>query len=258
MAKGISFDSAFIASQALKRTNWKKAGRRAGHGGEYDVSFGGYECSSSVMGSDSIGFASNRHKRHDLVSGNKHLDIPLWLVDIIKSDNEVARAISTKVFKPESPHKRALVELSKDIELMTGRKATSSTKARRANVEHYIQVRIFYMLERYYPDIYNVTKSVPNGGLRHEKTGRDLKAEGQKDGSPDIDLEYPRGAYHGMKLEVKSEVGIVSDSQHEKILAYNQLNFYAVYAKGFDACWEKIINYIELPEFDNITRLASI
>lgn len=46
--------------------------------------------------------------------------------------------------------------------------------------------------------------AVPNGGLRDAVTGKRLKDEGVKAGVPDIILPVPRGAYHGLFIELKA------------------------------------------------------
>lgn len=55
--------------------------------------------------------------------------------------------------------------------------------------------------------------AVPNAARRSEATGAILKREGLRTGAPDLVLDVPRGPYHGARIEMKTENGVVSDSQ---------------------------------------------
>ncbi|WP_141106691.1 VRR-NUC domain-containing protein, partial [Vibrio parahaemolyticus] len=84
-----------------------------------------------------------------------------------------------------------------------------------------------------------------------------MSYEGQKKGVPDIFFPIPRGVYHGFFLEVKTEKGRPSKEQQEKIKMFRELGYYVVVAKGFDECIYQINSYLQLPTFDNKTRLAA-
>ncbi|HIF9321634.1 hypothetical protein ACWU37_21000 (plasmid) [Photobacterium damselae subsp. damselae] len=264
MAGGVRFSEEFVQEQMEKRKRLKAKGRKAGHGGNYSITQLGSsrDCSAAIKRTraakqkqqgSSVGFAQNDAGLNNSVS---MLGLPDWLKEIIKTDGEIKRGLIDKRYKPESPHKEALIALAKDITLMTGRKANATTKGRQANYEHYIQVRIFYCLERDFPNEYYFVKAVPNGGLRHNKTAFDMLAEGQKKGALDIDIELARGKYHGMKLEVKAKNGSLSKFQSERIERLNEQGYYATCQKDFDDCWSSILNYFALPEFDNITEIT--
>ena len=55
--------------------------------------------------------------------------------------------------------------------------------------------------------------AIPNGGHRHKAVAVRMKAEGMKAGVPDICLPVPRGSWHGLYLELKTEDGSVSRAQ---------------------------------------------
>ncbi|MGL5225797.1 MAG: hypothetical protein ACRC8Q_10835 [Aeromonas sp.] len=100
-----------------------------------------------------------------------------------------------------SPHAKALASLAR----------TPSNE--KGHEEHYEQVRIFDCIERTDPELYSLMVAIPNGGHRSKKTGADLKAEGVKAGYPDIIIDYPAGAYHGCRIELKASKGVVSEAQ---------------------------------------------
>lgn len=246
MAGGVRFGADFVKKQVSKRKKWIKGGVRAGHGGSFSLAFA--ETSISSGGISESYF--------DGVISAPQLDrLPDWLTEIIKNDVEIKKALAIKGYYPESPHKKALVKLAKDPSLYLGIKEGGNI-IKKANKEHYIQVALFYKLESSYPTIYPYCKSVPNGGIRPVKTAIDLNAEGLKDGSLDFDIDYPKGAYHGMRVEVKTETGTASRQQKLNVDRLNKVNYYSIIGKGFDICWNQIAIYLELPEFDNMTVIA--
>lgn len=62
------------------------------------------------------------------------------------------------------------------------------------------------------PDPY-LLFAVPNGGRRGAAEAAILKGEGVRTGVPDLFLAVPRGRYHGLFLELKTEDGRISKHQ---------------------------------------------
>lgn len=54
---------------------------------------------------------------------------------------------------------------------------------------------------------------IPNGGSRDAVEGKHLKQQGVKRGVPDLCLPVPRGQYHGLYIEMKTETGSTSREQ---------------------------------------------
>ena len=54
---------------------------------------------------------------------------------------------------------------------------------------------------------------IPNGGSRDAIEGKHLKQQGVKRGVPDMCLPVPRGAYHGLYIELKTEKGRAAQEQ---------------------------------------------
>lgn len=263
---GVRFDEAYLDELLTKRKEWSKQGVKAGHGGNFNLKADtNRKCSTSIQ---RIKASKEKHEKQFGVApvsdrylsilrqGINTKELPEWLVNYINEDDELAMTITTKDFTSASPHKQRLAALAKDVTLLTGRKATPTQKAKKANPEHFIQVRIFYLLERDYPFEYQFIKAVPNGGLRLDSVGFEMLAEGQKKGSPDIDIDLPKGCYHGMKLEVKAKNGVLSLMQKEKLELLSSIGYHATFKKGFDNCWIAIMNYFALPPFDNKTKIS--
>jgi hypothetical protein len=71
--------------------------------------------------------------------------------------------------------------------------------------EHLEQAALFQWLAEKYP--YALAFAIPNGGLRNVKVALKLKAEGVKPGVPDLFIAEPRGANHGLFIEMKKSHG---------------------------------------------------
>ena len=62
--------------------------------------------------------------------------------------------------------------------------------------------------------------AIPNGGKRGIITAIKLKAEGVTAGIPDLCLPVARGGFHALYIEMKTETGTVSESQHKMRTAF--------------------------------------
>ncbi|HIF9337709.1 TPA: hypothetical protein ACX6RO_001797 [Photobacterium damselae] len=262
------FSEAFLVAQIEKRKQWSAKGHKAGHGGNYNL-----DLTHELKQENTIQALSRNNRpakapiaRQSSENGNaKYLtalrsgisvdSLDSWLIDIIKDDDDIALALVQKGYMPQSAHKQALVELAKDFTLLTGKPKTETSKGRNANIEHYIQVRLFYLIEKYYPEEYYFVKAVPNGGIRGKKTRFDMQAEGQKKGAHDIDIDLPKGRYHGCKVEVKRENGTLSIEQKVRLERLEEKGYFCYCGKGFDQCWSVFKAYFELPDFDGTTEI---
>jgi len=88
--------------------------------------------------------------------------------------------------------------------------------------------------------------AIPNGGARDVRVGKKLKAEGVKRGVPDLCLPVPCGVYHGMYIEMKTEVGRATPEQKQWIQDLNEQGYYAVIAKGWEQAKNEILGYLAL------------
>jgi len=87
--------------------------------------------------------------------------------------------------------------------------------------------------------------AIPNGGLRSKAVAAKLKAEGVKAGYPDMALNVPRGPYHGLFIELKSEKGRVSPLQSEWLTKLNAYGNLAVTAYGWIEAKQHLENYLD-------------
>ena len=93
-------------------------------------------------------------------------------------------------------------------------------------------------------DIYPELKllfHVPNGGTRDVVEAKHLKDQGLKPGVPDLCLPVPRGQYHGLYVEMKTEKGKTSEDQDWWI---EQLKMQGYYVGAYHG-WQSAIQIIE-------------
>ena len=69
--------------------------------------------------------------------------------------------------------------------------------------------------------------AIPNGGSRDIREAKNLKRQGVKAGVPDLCLPVPKGAYHGLYIEMKVGRNKPSAKQNEWLAALGG-NGYAV------------------------------
>ena len=116
------------------------------------------------------------------------------------------------------------------------------------NTEHHEQRKVFEWARLYesrYPEL-AIMFAVPNGGDRHPAVAAKLKAEGVRPGVPDIVLPVPRGGFHGLFIEMKSDKGRASHDQLKYISTLNRNGYYAMVCRGFDEAVEAIRCYLAL------------
>lgn len=94
-----------------------------------------------------------------------------------------------------------------------------------------------------YPDL-KYLYAIPNGGKRHIVTAARMKAEGARVGVSDLHLPVPRGAYHGMWIEMKSAKGRLSPEQKEWIEAMLALGHYACVCREWSKARDALVMYL--------------
>lgn len=87
---------------------------------------------------------------------------------------------------------------------------------------------------------------IPNGGKRSKTEAARFKQEGVKAGVPDIFLPVPRGAYHGLFVEMKRIKDFVTSAAQKKwIEDLNTQGYKAVICYGWADAAETILDYLE-------------
>lgn len=85
---------------------------------------------------------------------------------------------------------------------------------------------------------------IPNGEKRDAVTGARLKRMGVKAGIPDIFLPIPKGQWHGLFIEMKTDKGVLSKSQRERIESLRQNGYRVDVCRGFLKAKETIEEYM--------------
>lgn len=82
---------------------------------------------------------------------------------------------------------------------------------------------------------------IPNGGARDQIEAKHLKDQGVKPGVPDLCLPVPRGQYHGMYIEMKTETGKPSLEQDWWVEEISRQGYFVEVCHG----WRSAIRTIE-------------
>ena len=85
-----------------------------------------------------------------------------------------------------------------------------------------------------------------------------MKAQGVKPGVPDIVMDLPRGAYHGLRIELKATPphdAPVASSQTDWNVRLDAAGYCALICKGVDAAKQATETYLALGVFDGVSRI---
>lgn len=121
-----------------------------------------------------------------------------------------------------------------------------SFSAAAAPSEHDEQVQFIRLVEvTFPPEVAALLFAIPNGGARHIKTARELKAEGVRSGVPDMFFAYPRSGYSGLFIEMKRRHGgRVSEAQTAYIEALRGKGYKVEVCKGCDEAYSELVKYL--------------
>ena len=108
--------------------------------------------------------------------------------------------------------------------------------------EGQIQAQIFQWAS-YRPDL-SLLFAIPNGGTRHKIEAVNLKRQGVKSGVPDMFLPVARRGYHGLFIELKTEIGRTSKNQNAWIESLNKQGYFCEVCHGFDSAMRVIKWYM--------------
>ena len=103
-------------------------------------------------------------------------------------------------------------------------------------------------MESDHPAIYRLTHSTPNSGKRGKLTAFIMQSEGQRAGYPDTTLDAARGAYHGLRVEIKTMTGKPSAEQLKVAAELRAEGYSVVFAYGLQAALCAFLEYWNLPK----------
>lgn len=92
----------------------------------------------------------------------------------------------------------------------------------------------------------NLLYHIPNGGSRNKLEAVNLKRQGVKAGVPDLCLPVPRGAYHGLYIELKAGKNKPTEKQKDWIVWLRSQNYAAEVCRGWEEAAETIQSYLGL------------
>lgn len=111
--------------------------------------------------------------------------------------------------------------------------------------EHDLQVQCVRWFRLYYPKYARLLFAIPNGGQRNRIVAAKLKAEGVVAGVPDLFLAVPKGAYHGLWIEMKNgKAGKVSNKQNDMINVLKEQGYQCEVARSFNEFEGVIRDYL--------------
>ena len=87
--------------------------------------------------------------------------------------------------------------------------------------------------------------AIPNGTRTTYGIARKMRMEGVKKGVPDLFLPVPKGKYHGLFVEMKTQVGHASPEQKDWLKALALQGYCAVICKGADEAIATFTRYME-------------
>jgi hypothetical protein len=132
----------------------------------------------------------------------------------------------------------------------TGKPPPSGSGKAARDDEHEHQVALIAWREvvaEVYPEV-GLLFAIPNGGLRRPRTAGRLKAEGARDGVPDLLLPVARGGHHGLFIEMKSPTGRLSPRQRWWANALGEAGHRVEVARGWPMACALIVDYLGLPD----------
>jgi len=119
------------------------------------------------------------------------------------------------------------------------------TSAMDVSSEHIEQCKVVAFCENY-PQLRNIFRQ-GNGGKRSIVSAMKAKAEGEKNGIPDLFLPLPTSEYHGLFIEMKKlKGGVVSEYQKDWLERLNTAGYKAVVCKGHLEAISVLCEYINV------------
>lgn len=111
--------------------------------------------------------------------------------------------------------------------------------------EHEEQKAVVRWFDQQYRDLRGRLFAIPNGGERNAIVAAKLKAEGVRQGVPDLMLPVARQGHYGLWIEMKRTKGSSTSDEQKSWIAFLAAQGYrAEICKGADAARNAISNYL--------------
>lgn len=120
--------------------------------------------------------------------------------------------------------------------------------------EDVIQIQYFELVrfyEKQYPEL-EAVYAVPNGTFTNHINAEKAYYLGRRSGIWDINIDLPRGTYHGAKIEAKSPTGRLSKEQKKYQKLYIENNYLTFIGRSCDELWKFTLDYIGLLGLKNL------
>lgn len=119
-------------------------------------------------------------------------------------------------------------------------------RGKAAASEHDLQVQCVNTFRILYPQYSRLLMAIPNGGYRSPTTARNMRAEGQQAGVPDLLLATAKKGYHGLWIEMKNgKAGRVSDLQKEMMSRLEKEGYACAVCRTQDEFITTVKRYLE-------------
>lgn len=118
--------------------------------------------------------------------------------------------------------------------------------------EHVEQITFFQLVRPFYdhvPELRHLLFAIPNGGYRDKITASKMRAEGQKQGIPDICCAIPKDDWHGLFIEMKKRKdGKISAEQAKVMEMLREKGYKVEVAYGASQAINILMNYLRIGE----------
>lgn len=112
------------------------------------------------------------------------------------------------------------------------------------HLEYNLQCSCVRYFDLQYPKISKLLFAVPNDRKQSVIQGARYKASGLRSGVSDLILLIPKGKYHALCIELKSEKGKLSDNQKEWLILAEMQGNYCIVCYSFDEFVLQINSYL--------------
>lgn len=109
------------------------------------------------------------------------------------------------------------------------------------------EARALWQRAQLVPELRECLMHVPNGGKRNPKEAARMKCFGVRAGVSDYFLPVPRGAFHGLWLELKAGDNKPTDKQREWLNKMQAQGYAAYWATGWEESMRVFRWYLSLP-----------